>query len=100
VEKYAYYGKRFSHKKRMSTIQMGCFLKQQFVMRVLLKLNFTKSQLLLRDIDCLFLFRSVQKLRVYSVHTVFIVRFLFCVFDLHSEFCCVGAWWGLELKSI
>ena len=22
--------------------------------------------------------------------TVFIVRFLFCVFDLHSDFCCVG----------
>jgi hypothetical protein len=37
-------------------------------MRVLLKLNFTKSQLLLRDmrdIDCLLLFRFVQKLRVY-----------------------------------
>jgi hypothetical protein len=54
VEKDACYGKRFSHKKQKSTIQMGCFLKQQFVMmRVLLKLNFTKSQLLLRCIDCL-----------------------------------------------
>ena len=65
METDAHYGKRFSHKKRMSTIQMGCFLNPTICYESPFKIEFHKKPATLRDIDCLFWFRFVQKLRVY-----------------------------------
>ena len=62
MEKDACYGKRFSHKKRMSTIQMGCFLNPTICYESPFKIEFHKkpATVAMYRLSCFVLCRSCK----------------------------------------